>query len=72
MLIILIPYKSGAKSGAYYDTYLLGVAYPFSFCLVHRIILNISRFCGIIIPVKNGSGGKTEYGQHEYDFETCI
>jgi hypothetical protein len=27
MLIILIPYKSGA----YYDTYLLGVAYPFSF-----------------------------------------
>lgn len=26
MLIILIPYKSGAKSGAYYDTYLLGVA----------------------------------------------
>ena len=49
MLIIWIPYKSGAKSGAYYDTYLLGVEYPFSFCLVHRIILNISRFCGIII-----------------------
>ena len=44
MLIILIPYKSGA----YYDTYLFGVAYPFSFCLVHRKALQERHFRGII------------------------